>query len=68
VKKIFINDESFDGEHVKFGGFKTSMKDGENTCFETMTDTEKQAFIRAKAEEQLVKMEAKEAVIDKLLL
>lgn len=44
-----------------------NLTDEEETQLESMTDEQKQAFFEAKRQEQEVKMEAREVVIDKLL-
>lgn len=44
-----------------------NLTDEEKTQLESMTDEQKQAFFEAKRQEQEVKMEAREVVIDKLL-
>lgn len=49
-----------------WGGFN-NLTDEEKENLETLTDEEKEAFFEAKRQEQEVKMDEREAVIDKLL-
>lgn len=55
---------------MMWGGFwknQNNLTDAEKTALESMTDTEKQAFFDKKRTENEAKMEARDAVIDKLL-
>lgn len=50
-----------------WGQFMNNLTDAEKTALTTMTDTEKQAFFEKKREENKVKRDAHENVIDKVL-
>lgn len=49
------------------GGMREQLTDAEKTALQSMSDTEKKAFFDKKRTEAETKMEAREAVIDKLL-
>lgn len=55
------------GEKWMRGWMMTQLTDAEKTKLQSMTDAEKQAFFEAKRTETEAKMEAREAVMDKLV-